>query len=66
MGAEGIVCLSHARWVWREGARKLHAYSAAPPVRAPPTGSQVGAYGSPPRGASPGLSGCRFVFMFVF
>ena len=25
MGAEGIVCLSHARWVWREGARKLHA-----------------------------------------
>ena len=62
MGAEGIVCLSHARWVWREGARKLHAYSAAPPVRAPPTGSQVGAYGSPPRGASPGLSGGRSVF----
>ena len=26
MGAEGIVCLSHARWVRREGARKLHAY----------------------------------------
>ena len=25
MGAEGIVCLSHARWVRREGARKLHA-----------------------------------------
>ena len=62
MGAEGIVCLSHARWVWREGARKLHAYSAAPPVRAPPTGSQVGAYGHPPRGASPGLSGGRSVF----
>ena len=41
------------------GSAQAACILAAPPVRAPPTGSQVGAYGHPPRGASPGLSGGR-------